>query len=653
MKNLILILLTAFASQYSFAQLYAENSSYIFSKGTDVFVKEKVKLEAGTFFYLRGEAQLTQEDDVSNEGAGTLSIYQEGSTNEYTYNYWSSPVSRADSGVDGNVGFRRTQIMYPVTGGPLVTDEFSSSANDATFLNAPNYNGQSDDGTVTNPLQIAGYWLWSYDSSGNSTAGYAGWIPFQSNTTTLPSGFGFTMKGVTTPNDHPNHGTFNGTTGQRYDFRGRANNGTITVGVGNDNTTLVGNPYPSAIDLKRFLEVNSRHVSGNDVKIDPEIQFWESVNETTHNLTDYNGGYGIYTPLGFATGSENGYANSGTYTDPIFRRTDQNGNIITAGSSGGLNDNDGHRRYAPVGQGFFASRTNTDVPATSSSFLREATEFITDGVVIGTSGGSDVTGENITFTNDMRVWVKENGTTSVFKNGSNNNATSNNLSSMIVNVVHQGTYVRPLRFIFDPSTSLGYDHAWEGSIKGRLNSDAYIQIEGGEYSLSSQAYDDSIRIPVGVQIAGNNNIPTLVEFELASLTEFNPDNVYLHDMYTGIYHNIKDGNQLLLLQSGHYKDRFEITFTNTTLSNPTYDLNNIEIYQNNNFKQLSVLNPQLQDIKSISLFDLAGRLVIELKSNESKSNYTVGTNSFSTGIYIVKVTTSDELEKTVKVSIAN
>ena len=326
MKNFIFLIVIVFTGHFSFAQLYAENSSFIFSKGTDVFVKEKVKLEAGTFFYLRGEAQLLQNDDVDNEGAGILSLYQEGTTNAFTYNYWSSPVSRESTGTDGNVGFGRTQIQYPITGGPQIEDDFATLAGASTFLNAPNYNGRSDDGTVANPLRIAGYWLWNYDSSGNNATGYAGWIPFQNNATTLPSGYGFTMKGVSNPNTHPNYREFNGTAGQRYDLRGRANNGTILVGVGNDNSTLAGNPYPSALDLKRFLDVNT----STTVKIDPEIQFWESVEETSHLLIDYNGGYGIYTPLGFEAGGENGYANSGTYTSPIFRRTDNDGNYLTA-----------------------------------------------------------------------------------------------------------------------------------------------------------------------------------------------------------------------------------------------------------------------------------------------------------------------------------
>ncbi len=465
------------------------------------------------------------------------------------------------------------------------------------------------------------------------------------------------MKGVRNPGNHPNFREFNGVVGQRYDLRGRANNGTVTVGVANDNSTLVGNPYPSALDVKRFLEVNAIHVSGDDVKIDPEAQFWESQQETSHFLIDYNGGYGIYTPLGFAAGGENGYANSGTYTSPLFRRTDNDGNYLTQGNvSGGDVNTAGGRRYAAVGQGFFVQRTNTRVEPGPNAFERSATPFITDGVVIGSDNGTKIIGENIIFNNTMRLWVKENGLTSVFKSGNTDTVESDPfavsaLPSMVVNVVHLDTYVRPLQFIFDPSTSLDYDYAWEAQVIGRASDDAYVIIEGGEYSLSSQAYDEAMRIPIGVQVTGSE--PKIVEFELAKLVEFDPANIYVHDTFNGVYYNIKDGNHRLLLQPGHYTDRFEITFTNTTLSNPNFDLTTIEIYQNNKLKQLSVLNPEMKDVKSISLFDLAGRLVTEVVADNIENNYTIGTQYFSTGIYIAKVTTNDDYEKTVKVSIAN
>ena len=324
--------------------------------------------------------------------------------------------------------------------------------------------------------------------------------------------------------------------------------------------------------------------------------------------------------------------------------------MATTNTSGG-------RRYAAIGQGFFIQRTNTEVEAGPNAFARAATFGITPGVEFpGTNDGtgSPLLGENVVFNNSMRLWAKENAVTSVFKSGNSSNSGSTpirELPSMIVNVVHLDTYVRPLNFVFDPGTTQGYDHAWEAQIIGRVNNDAYIKIGPGEYSLSSQAYDESMRIPLGVQVSGNN--PRIVEFELAKLVQFDPTNIYVHDMYNDIYYNIKNGNHRLLLQPGHYTDRFEITFTNTTLSNDKFDLTNIEIYQNNKLKQLSVLNPEMKDVKNISLFDLAGRLVIEVVAENIENNYTIGTQSFSTGIYIAKVTTKDDFEKTVKVSISN
>ncbi|MGB5983108.1 MAG: T9SS type A sorting domain-containing protein [Nonlabens sp.] len=652
MKNVVLLLIALFTIQFASAQLYAENNAFIFSKGSNVFVKKKVRLRNGTAFYLRGEAQLTQKDDVDNEGSGILSVYQEGTTNEYTYNYWSSPVSNEATGIDGNVGFSRTMIKYPLTDGAI--EDFATDAGDPIFLNAPNYNGRSDNGRTTAPLQIAGYWLWNFDSSGNETAGYAGWIPFQDDTTVLEPGYGFTMKGVRQrTGNNPNFRSYNGINGQRYDLRGRANNGTITMGVGNDNGTLIGNPYPSAVDLKRFLEVNAENVSGNDVKINPEIRYWVSVDETSHYLVDYLGGYGVYVPMGFEAGSNDGYDNSGEYIAPVFRRTDNDGNIITDGSFTQGSNVTGGRRYAAIGQGFFVCRTNTAVAEGPNSFAATPPPNISPGVQIGTDNGNPVIGENVIFNNSMRKWVKENGNSSIFRRGDVVTDTENSLSSMTLNVVHRGEYARPLKMVFHDNTTMDYDHAWEGPLNNRLGNDAYIKVEDGEYGLATQPFDINMRIPIGVEVRHDNNRSRLVEFEIAQFVNFTPSEVYLYDNFSGVYHDIKSNNQFLLLQPGHYSDRFEITFTNTTLSNPDVDLSNLEIYQNNKLKQLSVLNPNLLDVRDITLYDLAGRLVIKIDKQEVQSNYNLSTETFSTGIYIAKVTTNDDQEKTSKVSISN
>ncbi|NJM79583.1 MAG: hypothetical protein HC854_08195, partial [Flavobacterium sp.] len=84
------------------------------------------------------------------------------------------------------------------------------------------------------------------------------------NTGVVEPGLGFTMKGVSGSDitiAHPISGSLgdgvanNPSNNQRYDFRGKPNDGDISVTVGATagpnypNQTLAGNPYPSAINL--------------------------------------------------------------------------------------------------------------------------------------------------------------------------------------------------------------------------------------------------------------------------------------------------------------------------------------------------------------------------------------------------------------------
>lgn len=668
MKNLLYITFLFLTTSAVYGQLNVVGDNFVFSKGTDIFVKEEINLvNADSKIYLRGEAQLLQDSNVPNEGSGVLSIFQEGTANVYSYNYWSAPVGNALT-ASGNEGFLNTQIKYPTintSSPPVDGTDFTITAEDSEILAYGVRNGQSDDGDIdgVDKLQIAGRWLWTYDSGGNPATGYAGWTNFNGSQIARP-GYGFTMKGV----NEISGGSPNFDGGQRYDFRGRPNNGTITVGVGNDNGTLAGNPYPSALDLKRFLEENSPD-SGTR-RIDPWVEFWESQDETSHQLTSYLGGYARYVPLGYSQTS-GVYDNDGEYQEAVFRRTNNDGTINTSsavagtgppnppGNFGSTNPaalTSGKRRYASVGQGFFISRTNSDVPFSATSFEQAATPNLTAGTPSPTE-----LGDYAVFNNSMRVFQKEDGSSSIFKaapsvSDPQSALAARQLPKMVVNVIPNGLYVRPLKFIFDDSTSQAYDFAWEGPISGRIATDAYIKIgANGEYGLSSQAYDENMAIPIGVEVAASNTSPIDVEFELAFLINFNPNDVFLHDTQTGTYHDLKAGNKTLLIAPGHYTDRFEITFkdTSSTLSNENLDEVNFDIFQNNNIKELTVLNPNQEDVASIALYDLAGREVFSSKPTTTQSTYTFETASLSSAIYIAKVTTTDNKEKSVKVSISN
>jgi len=126
-------------------------------------------------------------------------------------------------------------------------------------------------------------------------------------------------------------------------------------------------------------------------------------------------------------------------------------------------------------------------------------------------------------------------------------------------------------------------------------------------------------------------------------------------MQTGTVYDLKNSTATVTLPAGTYNDRFEIVFEQpATLSTGSDVLTAaIDVYQNNNNQLLTVMNPELKDIKNIAVYDLAGRLIISEKTTTAQDNYSFNTANYSSGIYIVRVTDSAHSETAVKVSIAN
>ena len=100
------------------------------------------------------------------------------------------------------------------------------------------------------------------------------------------------MKGVSgTDSTNPGETVVNNPgNNQRYDFRGKPNDGLITVNVGNGASTLTGNPYPSAIDAEEFLVLNQSVIEGS-------IWVWKhGLNPTSSTSPFYNNYQYNYNP---------------------------------------------------------------------------------------------------------------------------------------------------------------------------------------------------------------------------------------------------------------------------------------------------------------------------------------------------------------------
>ena len=238
-KNTLLLTVLLFAVNIVSSQIFVSNNAslYIFNKGTYIYDAGNLELNGpNSNFYLRNEGQFLQATAGAgaNTGIGKLSVFQEGTVNNYAYNYWCSPVGNASAAI-GNEPFGITMFNVPTT---------STASNAASTTIS--VDGVSSAGSLT----ISSRWIYKlvgFDAYSDWTAVIAA--------STINAGEGFTMKG-TSGSDATAVGETavnNPVSAQRYDFRGKPNDGTITIPVTKDLYTLTGNPYPSAIDLSAFL----------------------------------------------------------------------------------------------------------------------------------------------------------------------------------------------------------------------------------------------------------------------------------------------------------------------------------------------------------------------------------------------------------------
>ncbi|WP_291131846.1 choice-of-anchor D domain-containing protein [Flavobacterium sp. UBA7682] len=248
---------------------------------------------------LSGKSQLVQTNnsDLEVTSSGSIERDQQGQSNIYNYNYWSSPVSSMNN----------TTINHGYTIAGVMKDGTTSTPQNLNWSSGLN-------GAATSPITIASYWIFKFQ---NLSSAYANWSAVGPNGSLL-AGQGYTMKGSNAASAN-----------QNYTFVGKPNNGTITSTVSAGNLNLCGNPFASAIDANQFIDDNIASITGT-------LFFWEHYStNNSHNTIDYQGGYATYTKVGG--------------TAPV----------APAGISGLGSSAKVAKRFIPVGQGFFVTGSAT------------------------------------------------------------------------------------------------------------------------------------------------------------------------------------------------------------------------------------------------------------------------------------------------------
>ena len=612
MKKL-LILCTFFGASMSFAQtdLYVSNNAatYVYVDGTGfaasgtnvpLYVTNSVNLAgSNSFIYLRNDAQLLQGNlSTGNSGVGRLSVNQTSTVNTYTYNYWSSPVgfvSNADntSPLNNSVNnyFRANAGIYYETTAPITSSIAGYTSG---------YDGSAS------PLVISEYWLYTYDPG----IMYAEWDQIFSIGNVLP-GYGFTMKG-------------NASSNQKYDFRGKPNNGLITADLLPGEQTLVGNPYPSALDALAFI-----HDPQNSIGITGDLYYWEQApGATSHVLRNYIGGYATYTIS--ALGVE-------SFVNAVYQTYNNDGTVNNPSAGGGTKV---ARRYIPIGQG-----------------------FMVEGKAAATT---------VFFKNSHRVYYKQSGVDSYFFRNSSDDSSDNDellyetqyndygynivpedFKRFRINVDFEnvGIYTRQLLMNFHHTATDGFDYGLEAKSPEGPNSDANWVLNNEPYNIQAFTFEENLRIPLVVKLDKQQPVRFRI-FDIQNFDDSQP--IYLHDIEADLYVNLRAQNYDINLPTGNYTNRFEITFIeNNALSTPDVTIADFKIFQDNPQGQLTILNPKGIDIKAVQMFDTAGKQIFNKRNLTLESEYHFTTKKLSDGVYVATITLNDSKTMSKKVIIKN
>lgn len=634
-KGLLLIIVLG-STCLSYAQVYVSPSSYVFVNNELLFVKQDVVLAStagneGNIF-LRRNGQLLQgvAGSTVNSGGGRISVFQEGTSDNYDYNYWCSPVGSIASGQEsflGNVNGNVNNLFY------RAVDITNSTA--ATILPWGSYDGQA------NPLSISSRWLWKFI---NGTT-YSQWVHVGNGQPIAP-GEGFTMKGTAGTDANNVDGIVANNPGsqQRIDFRGRPNDGNIIIPCLVGQQTLTGNPYPSAIDLSYFLLDNTA-CSGT-------AQFWEqdkTVN--SHTLANYKGGYGTFSPAATLSQVIAGTAGMGIYTPAIFYSYDSGGNQGPIASTPG---NQYKRRFSPIGQGFLITGASVGVVTMRNQYR----VFVKKGAANNSEFERNVTPETLANVNATTTSYNPDVAELAFPvilSVSGIDYTTESIRpqpQVRINTLIDNQGVRQSVIGFHPEATDGIDRGMDAiSSDDGLPSDMFFVIDDKEYIINMVAFDENKRLPLGFKNTAPANYKITVQ-EIINADEV--ENVYLHDKVNNLYYDIKNGVHELNLPAGINKTGYEITFKrDSNLGLGENIKNSFQVYQNNSEHALQVSNPMALDLSAIVLYDVVGKVIFEKTKLGNNTSYSFPTANLSDGIYIVKMVTTDNQEISKKIIIKN
>ncbi|WP_144962207.1 LamG-like jellyroll fold domain-containing protein [Gillisia sp. Hel_I_86] len=550
---------------------------------------------------LVGESQLIQTDSstpgqsiistIDESSTGFLERDQQGTASSYNYNYWSSPV--VPQGNSLNSTYTVASVLLDGTN--------SGSPRNIDFGQGVTY----ADGPAASPRKISNYWLFKFRGKANEYDEYE----HIGSTGTLNVGEAYTMKGTS--------GTAEISYRQNYVFKGKPNNGNITLTIGKDQNYMLGNPYPSALDAKKFILDNLKDSGGTNPTgniFNGALYFWDHFSGKTHILSEYIGGYATRNLIDGVPAIS---------FDDRINANNESGTKIPG-------------QYIPVGQGFFINTVlDEDV-----------------------SGGYTVDGGNVLFKNRQRVFETETTNSSQFLKPENiDKKGKDEISDSKIRLDFSSPmgYHRQILVGTSSFATNGFDLGYDAALNDYNLEDFFWLINNREYVIQGVSnFDVDQVLPIGIYISQKGEF----KIEINKLENIPGEtNIYVKDIKENKYHDLRDSEFKMEIEPGAYYERFEIVFFKpedadaepeeetptdeeivVVTPEPLLDVQMDMDYLSNN-KELSIFNPTLLPIQRVEIYNLLGQKVQEYIEISNLKEIRLPVYENATGIYIVKLFT--------------
>jgi hypothetical protein len=161
-----------------------------------------------------------------------------------------------------------------------------------------------------------------------------------------------------------------------------------------------------------------------------------------------------------------------------------------------------------------------------------------------------------------------------------------------------------------------------------------LTIQGRQYPFN---INDIINLGCKTNISGTFKI-TLSDVNGLFTTQ----NIYLQDLYSNTIHDIRQSPYIFTTNSGTFNDRFILRYTNNSLGNNDFFINNTIIYNKDN--KINIDGNKI--IKNVKVYDITGKLLYD---NNFNSNNVKISLECSKQILFVKIKTEDDQVITRKI----